>query len=62
MACHHKLAADFKELGLWKCSACGHRGKWSRGWQWFGRVECLHCGCEPIESVLCPKCSVATPR
>jgi DNA-binding XRE family transcriptional regulator len=38
---------------VWVCDNCGHRGKWSSTWIWFGAYECRECGCGIIEELYC---------
>ena len=64
-ACRHKTAEDFSTLyppgpasaearvTIWTCSVCGARGRWTDSWQWYGLIECLSCGLEAIDHVVC---------
>ena len=58
--CHHKTLSDHSWLVLgervWKCTNCGHCGRWADGWAYFGNIECTTCWTASIDSVSCPDC------
>ena len=52
--CKHRPIRDFKVGDEWRCTECGHIGKWSEGFEYFGAIGCRKCGDEPaIEAVTC---------
>ena len=66
MSCYdHRTARDFSYVTaagvrLWRCSFCDRAPEsWGPGWDYYGPIECMRCGAEPIEHVRCPDCSKA---
>lgn len=61
--CKHLRAADHKVVfasdgkRVWRCSRCKTTGKWTDGWIYHGRIECLTCQETEVNEVLCPACA-----
>lgn len=43
---------------IWVCSKCGKEDVWTKGWNYFGKIECTKCWNAVVNKVFCPECSL----